>query len=119
LAFSLWYLFAVTVGWSAFAGLQSGWLAGFVFYSLVHHSHHHWQTKSGWMRHLKAYHRIHHQFPDKNYGVTMRFWDWVFKTQYRRMATPIMVIPLADLSRENHPQAGKPDTVTEESEVLV
>jgi sterol desaturase/sphingolipid hydroxylase (fatty acid hydroxylase superfamily) len=27
---------------------------------------------------------VHHHFPDHNYGVTMRFWDIVFGTVYRK-----------------------------------
>jgi sterol desaturase/sphingolipid hydroxylase (fatty acid hydroxylase superfamily) len=38
----------------------------------------------GWARRMKAYHRVHHQFPDRNYGVTMRFWDTVFGTRHVR-----------------------------------
>lgn len=84
--FALWYAIAVRGGVTGFAGLASGWLLGFVWYSLVHHSHHHWNMRGGWARRLKAYHRVHHQFPDRNYGVTMRFWDTVFGTRYRRPA---------------------------------
>ena len=86
--FTLW--FAVSWHWRVpgFASLVAGWLAGFVWYSLVHHSHHHWNVRSGWARRLKAYHRVHHQFPGYNYGVTMRFWDVVFGTRYLRPSAP-------------------------------
>ena len=82
--FSLWYLCAVALHIPNFSGCLAGWLAGFVWYSIVHHSHHHWNIQSSWMRKLKAYHRIHHQFPDRNYGVTMRFWDDVFRTRFHK-----------------------------------
>ena len=77
-----WYL-----GVTGFASVVAGWLVGFVWYSLVHHSHHHWDFRLA--RRLKAYHRVHHHFPDSNYGVTMRFWDIVFGTQYRRPAAEL------------------------------
>lgn len=84
--FALWYAVSWRLGVRGFASLTAGWLAGFVWYSLVHHSHHHWNLRSGWARRLKAYHRIHHQFPDRNYGVTIRYWDFVFGTRYKRPA---------------------------------
>ncbi|MEO6097893.1 MAG: sterol desaturase family protein [Fibrobacteria bacterium] len=82
--FILWYLAGHTLGIPYFSSVLAGWLVGFVWYSLVHHSHHHWAIRGSWIRRLKAYHRVHHQFPDHNYGVTMRMWDIVFRTQYRK-----------------------------------
>jgi len=67
----------------AFGSFQAGWLIGFVWYSAVHHIHHHTRPNSPWLRRLKAYHKIHHHFPDHNYGVTMVFWDYAFRTHYR------------------------------------
>lgn len=82
--FAIWYLVSVRLGAQAIASIVAGWLVGFVWYSLVHHSHHHWNIPGAWIRRLKAYHRVHHHFPDHNYGVTMRFWDIVFGTVYRK-----------------------------------
>ncbi len=82
--FGLWHYCASVAKLPFFSSLQAGWLLGFVFYSLVHHSHHHWNIKLGWFRRLKAYHRIHHHFPEYNYGVTMRFWDIVFNTRFKK-----------------------------------
>jgi sterol desaturase/sphingolipid hydroxylase (fatty acid hydroxylase superfamily) len=84
--FGLWHLMARYLGVPGFSSLLAGWLSGFVFYSLVHHSHHHWNVRNGWIRRLKAYHRVHHHFPGFNYGVTVRFWDTVFGTRYRKAA---------------------------------
>ena len=80
----LWYCVTLRGGVPGFASVVAGWLVGFVWYSLVHHSHHHWIIRLGWARRLKAYHRVHHQLPDLNYGVTMRFWDTVFGTRFRK-----------------------------------
>lgn len=85
--FALWYLISVKLALPLFSASLAGWLAGFVWYSLVHHSHHHWSLNGPVMRRLKAYHRVHHQFPEFNYGVTMRFWDAVFGTRYKRSAS--------------------------------
>jgi sterol desaturase/sphingolipid hydroxylase (fatty acid hydroxylase superfamily) len=79
----MWYVIAVWGKFPSFSALLAGWMAGFVLYSWVHHAHHHWTLKSVWMRKLRAYHRVHHRFPDRNFGVTMRFWDRVFGTRHR------------------------------------
>ena len=82
--FGLWQFCSRYLGIPYFSSILAGWLVGFVWYSLVHHSHHHWIVKNGWLRRLKAYHRVHHHFPDYNFGVTMRFWDGIFRTTYRK-----------------------------------
>ncbi len=82
--FALWQLIGKKLGLPYFSSVLAGWLVGFVWYSLVHHSHHHWNIRSSWIRRLKAYHRVHHHFPNHNYGVTMRMWDFVFRTQYQK-----------------------------------
>lgn len=86
---SLWYLCSVVFHIPLVLAVLSGWLVGFVSYSLVHHGLHHWNLKSRWSRRLKAYHRIHHHFPDYNYGVTMSLWDRVFGTTYRKPQTRV------------------------------
>jgi sterol desaturase/sphingolipid hydroxylase (fatty acid hydroxylase superfamily) len=88
--FGLWQLLSQVLNVAYFSGVLSGWLAGFFFYSVVHHSHHHWNVSNSWFRKLKAYHRIHHHFPDYNFGVTMRFWDIAFGTRYRKAANAPM-----------------------------
>jgi sterol desaturase/sphingolipid hydroxylase (fatty acid hydroxylase superfamily) len=64
--------------------LLSGWFVGFVAYGLMHHSLHHYKLPFVWYRRLAAQHRIHHAFPETNYGVTMRYWDRVFGTQFTK-----------------------------------
>lgn len=81
---AVWYFCAITHDIPLILAVLAGWLVGFVSYSLVHHGLHHWNVKSRFTRRLKAYHRIHHHFPDYNYGVTMGFWDRVFGTTYRK-----------------------------------
>ncbi|HKP95425.1 MAG TPA: sterol desaturase family protein [Fibrobacteria bacterium] len=91
--FGLWHFCSRVLGIPCFSSVLAGWLVGFVWYSLVHHSHHHWNLKVLWLRKLKAYHRVHHQFPGYNYGVTMRFWDVVFGTLYRKPGAPSQRLP--------------------------
>ena len=82
--FTVWYGVTVLIGVPHFSGLISGWMAGFVLYSWVHHAQHHWVLHNSWMRHLQAHHRIHHRLPNRNFGVTMRLWDDVFGTGVKR-----------------------------------
>ena len=80
--FGIWYGLSIQLQVPLFSGMLGGWLLGFVAYSFVHHIHHHWDGRFMWMRKLKAYHRIHHQLPETNFGVTMPFWDMVFGTRH-------------------------------------
>jgi sterol desaturase/sphingolipid hydroxylase (fatty acid hydroxylase superfamily) len=84
--FGLWYLCAVVLRLPLSSAGLAGWLAGSVWYSLVHHSHHHWDIRQSSLRTLRAHHHIHHECPKFNYGVTMRLWDNVFGTRYRGLA---------------------------------
>jgi sterol desaturase/sphingolipid hydroxylase (fatty acid hydroxylase superfamily) len=91
--FTLWYVCALILRWPFFSAGLAGWLLGFVWYSLIHHSHHHWNFRNSWMRKLKAYHRVHHQLPGVNFGVTMRFWDTAFGTLHRPCKSRPMPLP--------------------------
>lgn len=74
-------------GWygaSGFSTFLAGWFGGFIAYSFMHHSLHHYKLKYAWFRHLQSEHRIHHALPETNYGVTMRFWDRVFGTEFTK-----------------------------------
>jgi sterol desaturase/sphingolipid hydroxylase (fatty acid hydroxylase superfamily) len=83
--FGLWYLCSVMLRLPFFAAGLAGWLAGSVWYGVVHHSHHHWAMRNPWLRTLRVSHRIHHQFPEWDFGVTTRLWDRVFGTRYRKL----------------------------------
>lgn len=77
----------IVSGWygaRGFSAFLAGWFAGFIAYSFMHHSLHHYKLKYGWFRHLQSEHRIHHALPETNYGVTMRFWDRVFGTEFTK-----------------------------------
>jgi len=86
MVFGLWYLGSVMLRLPCFAAGLAGWLAGSVWYGPVHHSLHHGALRNPWLRTLRVSHRIHHQFPEFNFGVTMRLWDSVFGTRYRKRA---------------------------------
>lgn len=82
----LWYVFSYWLQVHYVAGFVAGLLSGFFFYSCFHHIHHHYNLKSAWYKRLRAHHKVHHQMPDTNFGVTNRFWDKVFGTTYRKAA---------------------------------
>ena len=62
----------------------AGFFGGYIAYGLFHHALHHYRLPFAWYRHLQSQHRIHHAFPETNYGVTMRVWDRVFGTEFRK-----------------------------------
>ncbi|HEY0385658.1 MAG TPA: sterol desaturase family protein [Pyrinomonadaceae bacterium] len=83
--YSLWFIFGYLLALGAASSYISGWLTGFVAYYSFHHIlHHQFNFKSGWYRRLRAHHKIHHQIPESNFGVTNRLWDQVFGTTYRK-----------------------------------
>jgi sterol desaturase/sphingolipid hydroxylase (fatty acid hydroxylase superfamily) len=85
--FGAWYLATHVMHIPGFSEFLAGWMTGFILYSWVHHAHHHWVPRNAWMRRMTAHHRIHHRFPDTNFGVTMRMWDDVFGTRFRDAGT--------------------------------
>lgn len=83
--YSLWLVFGYWLALGSASSYVSGWLSGFFFYYTFHHVvHHQFNLKSSWYRKLRAHHKIHHQIPGSNFGVTNRFWDEVFGTTYRK-----------------------------------
>lgn len=70
------------------AGTLQGALIGFlleIFYFLVLHTFYHSKVTIPikTLSRLKEEHRIHHQRPQCNFGVTTRVWDRLFKTTRR------------------------------------
>ena len=83
--YSLWFIFGYLLELRSASSFVSGWLSGFVFYYSFHHViHHHFHLKNSWYRKLRAHHKVHHQIPESNFGVTNRFWDQIFGTTYRK-----------------------------------
>ncbi len=77
-------LVAGWLGVHGFSSFLAGWFGGFIAYSFVHHSLHHYKVRFAWFRRLQSQHRIHHALPETNFGVTMRFWDRVFGTEFTK-----------------------------------
>ncbi len=63
--------------WSFFAGF----LAGYLFYDMLHYATHHFAMKGAIGLWLKHHHMKHHyQTAHRNYGVSSPLWDFVFGT---------------------------------------
>jgi len=78
------YIFAVGLRVPAAASFFGAIAAGYFYYCSVHHIQHHFRLANTWFRGLTRHHNIHHRLQDVNFGVTNRFWDRVFGTQYRK-----------------------------------
>ncbi|ORY13804.1 hypothetical protein BCR34DRAFT_586201 [Clohesyomyces aquaticus] len=67
--------------WYAATAVYSGGIFGYICYDLTHYFLHH-RNLPAWYRALKKYHLRHHFADYQNgFGVTSRFWDWVFNTE--------------------------------------
>ena len=79
-ALFVWGFYAV-LGSPAFFPFGAGFLAGYLFYDMLHyHLHHHRPTTAvgRWLRELHMRH--HFQDHERGYGVSAPFWDHVFGT---------------------------------------
>ena len=79
-ALFVWGFYAV-LGSPAFLPFGAGFLAGYLFYDMLHyHLHHHRPTTAvgRWLRELHMRH--HFQDHERGYGVSAPFWDHVFGT---------------------------------------
>lgn len=76
----VWYVAGYRLHEHFILSFMAGLATGFFLYGLLHHAHHHLTTRSAWLKRLNAHHQIHHRFETVNFGVTNRFWDWVFGT---------------------------------------
>jgi sterol desaturase/sphingolipid hydroxylase (fatty acid hydroxylase superfamily) len=76
----IWVGFAVlyvTAGGAVLAGA----LVAYAWYLLVHYCAHH--NPAILPASLLKHHLDHHRFANRNYGVTTKFWDRVFRTRLR------------------------------------
>jgi cyclopropane-fatty-acyl-phospholipid synthase len=66
--------------WRACA-LTLGTLIGYFMYTVTHHLIHHAASENAWLKRRQYWHGLHHdrQEPGR-YGVTSKFWDWVFRS---------------------------------------
>ncbi|KAL8428199.1 hypothetical protein Efla_005301 [Eimeria flavescens] len=68
--------------WFVLAAWPGG-LSGYVLYDMIHYATHHFAflEKIGHVKDMKRYHLKHHfKYPLLGFGVSSKFWDFVFRT---------------------------------------
>jgi sterol desaturase/sphingolipid hydroxylase (fatty acid hydroxylase superfamily) len=65
-------------GWA----FHSGFTLGYLYYDLTHYYLHHGRPRTAYGRRLKKHHMLHHfKSSDNRFGVSSKFWDYVFLTR--------------------------------------
>jgi len=74
-------IFTLVFGHPLVWGFHAGFVCGYMTYDLTHYYIHHFSPRSSYGRALKKHHMLHH-FKDHGarFGVSSRFWDYVFGT---------------------------------------
>jgi sterol desaturase/sphingolipid hydroxylase (fatty acid hydroxylase superfamily) len=73
--------FYAVLGSPGFLPFGAGFLAGYLFYDMLHYHVHHHTPKTALGRLLRELHMRHHfQNHERGYGVSAPFWDYVFGT---------------------------------------
>jgi sterol desaturase/sphingolipid hydroxylase (fatty acid hydroxylase superfamily) len=76
----LYFLFDAVMGVYVF-GFLPGFIIGYSLYLFVHYAVHAFQPPKNFLKVLWVNHGIHHyKEPDKAYGVSSPFWDYIFRT---------------------------------------
>jgi len=80
-ALALWTLLAAAIGWRHAALLESGTIAGYLFYEAIHLRIHSQAAGGALLRYWRKQHYYHHFADDTRcYGVTTPLWDLIFRT---------------------------------------
>ena len=83
LATFFFFLFQFLIGNVFVLPFFAGFLTGYLFYDITHYAVHHFNMHSKFWLAIKNHHIKHHyQDPDKGYGVSSPFWDYIFRTHY-------------------------------------
>jgi cyclopropane-fatty-acyl-phospholipid synthase len=77
----VWLPLTLAAGLWLGSGATLGVTAGYLVYGVLHHALHHWRLPGAWLRRCQRRHALHHRFPNTHYGVTMAWWDQVFRTE--------------------------------------
>jgi dihydroceramide fatty acyl 2-hydroxylase len=77
--------FYAVLGSPAFLPFGAGFLAGYLFYDMLHYHLHHHRPETAVGRWLRELHMRHHfQDHERGYGISAPYWDSVFRTALRR-----------------------------------
>jgi len=84
-ALALWAILAAPIGWRHAALVESGTIAGYLFYEAVHVRIHSQAAGGLLLRYWRKQHYYHHFADDTRcYGVTTPLWDHIFRTASAR-----------------------------------
>ncbi|MFZ7113734.1 MAG: sterol desaturase family protein [Bacteroidota bacterium] len=87
LAALFFFLFKMAIGPILVAPFFMGFLAGYLFYDMVHYAIHHYNFKSKFWLNLKHHHMLHHyKDMDHGYGVSSKIWDYIFRSDFKKSA---------------------------------
>lgn len=79
---AIFYLFFHVAFGKYAATVFPGFLSGYLIYTIIHDSTHHFPMNYPVAKQLKRHHMRHHYFDNgKNFGVSSPLWDYVFKTR--------------------------------------
>jgi sterol desaturase/sphingolipid hydroxylase (fatty acid hydroxylase superfamily) len=77
--------FYAVLGSPAFLPFGAGFLAGYLFYDMLHYHLHHHRPATAAGRWLRELHMRHHfQDHERGYGISAPYWDSVFRTALKR-----------------------------------
>nr|WP_314266021.1 sterol desaturase family protein [uncultured Moellerella sp.] len=65
---------SMLIGGVVFVGFCAGYYSYFTIHYLIHHSN------GALLAPLRRHHELHHRNPHVNYGVSLMFWDRLFRT---------------------------------------
>ncbi len=80
IATGFFFLFRLIMGDLVY-GFLPGFLMGYAWYLWVHFMVHAWQPPKNFFKRLWVHHGIHHyKQQERAFGVSMPFWDFIFRT---------------------------------------
>jgi sterol desaturase/sphingolipid hydroxylase (fatty acid hydroxylase superfamily) len=74
-------IFVLLFGKKHGPAVHAGYVLGYMYYDLMHYYLHHGRPRSSYLKELKRHHMVHHfKESSRRFGVSSRFWDYVFRT---------------------------------------
>jgi sterol desaturase/sphingolipid hydroxylase (fatty acid hydroxylase superfamily) len=85
LAVLFYYFYLLLLGNMYMSPVYAGFVSGYLFYDISHYAIHHSTFKSKFWQTIKKHHMQHHYKDDHSgYGVSSKFWDIVFNTDFKK-----------------------------------
>jgi 4-hydroxysphinganine ceramide fatty acyl 2-hydroxylase len=85
LAIAFYFLFDWLLPDGAIFAFFPGFIGGYLAYDMTHYALHHTNFKKPFWKKLKQHHMLHHYSDStKGYGVSLSFWDKIFKSDFEK-----------------------------------